>query len=63
MKVDSPQDTRLVLLGSHEKLPILSDCDFVRNLRNVKLRDGNLRHLLICKTDFFQFESKIRWIY
>ena len=40
VKVDTPQDTRLVLLVRHEKLPTLTACDFVKPLANVGEMDG-----------------------
>jgi hypothetical protein len=65
LKVDDPDETRLVLLGRHKKLPIVGECDFVFSFTNVTKRDGrhiffflNSHHILIIN-NIFIFSSDV----
>ena len=40
-KVDNVTSTRLVVLGRHNKLPTLKDCEFVQFIANIKREDVN----------------------
>lgn len=40
LKVTDPALTRVVILGRHEKLPTLKDCDLVKVMSWVELTDG-----------------------
>lgn len=62
------EDNRLVVLGRHEKLPTLKDCDFVQALRFVNETDGKfesfiLNFITISNETFFITRRIYRLVY
>ena len=43
VKVDKKSDTRLVVFGKHAKMPLVTNCDFLKVIGSEQKRDGKFR--------------------